>query len=1280
MPTTPQATYRLTGEAAVAGSVQIWVVRWAGEERCGHDRLRLRTGPFAFEWTAEALADATILALRVADEGQLRFGHLRLETSEPPASEVVQTGARGGYRAWSLFADPSGDLPMTERHHRHYRGREPEWYHSLARQFAGARRVLDLGAGPGLLAAALRQVGVTEVDVVERHPAFLATCRGTGATVYEHDLTWPMPFLPSGHYDGAVAHQVLDYLPPTAREGVLRELYRVLGPGARCKLAVRLSGPATGDPSRAEPIDPDGLQATVHAIGFTVVSARAGQDSLRLDLTRGEQPHAPVPARPVTLPDSSQIRPWGAARTLLPRDPNAWDDVSRRDFTPLTTPEKEAAGFEAVFTGYRRTSDGGTARAVCRAMSTDGDRWERDARPILEAGRAGTWDEGGVAAGSFVRLEDDGARLFYSGRASDGTWAGIGIAERAGDGGWTRIQNPILRAVEFDGVRHLALADVIRRADGSWLMHLEGMRAGRWAVFQAHSHDGVVWWPASTDPVLTGATVPWGAHEVANPKCLETEGGLLVLTFNAAGPEREFQIGLATSRTGRDWLIAGDGPVRCIRGGERRIESLFLTRSDWRDQRRRAFFFRAMTGRTHESSDVMVAEANNAAAWPAPPWRSDRLDLYHVEGGRLTAFPGAQEPRHALARDEPLTGDWQCSGAVATRPAGGSTISVAVVWDDGVARTLLDAGAAGVDAWCVRILRPRLRGPEAMVRGWRDGTLILDEQVPLADAPARTRVALSAPPVGEPLVVEHLDVFEPRLTSVPIADAHVYAGVARTGDPLLPDITAEGLVAALQAAAIARALAVPYAADAQRNGIGELMRATRLAPGVVHPLVRLRSDDGFAADWTLDQLELLWQRRLIYGLKVHMGTDAVPPDAILEWVSQRELITLWHASRPADLDRLESDVLPRLTSPVLLSHFGGYPLDRARYSRAIAMLADWPQLRLVTSMVWFAAYLREAATSYPDRVLLGSDYPAVDPGVAQQAIRALSLDPQGEGLVLGESLRFLLARTVRLREQALAAGDVRFPQPPHTRDDIAAQGFEVVAPHDLPPTEPVDAKTFWAGYGVRAFYQQTKRWDRLPALLARDVAAGSVLEFGCNAGRNLAALREYLPDARLVGLDINVDAVAAGREATGLDLRVGDETALAGFDDGTFDLVFCISVLDHVVDVDAILAELLRCARRVVYLLEVLLPVEGRVDRHFDHADGAVRESTGASYSWDLAHRLQRDPRVWRVDCVPTYLHPRSLGPYYAAWTVWLDQSSGAVDERQNPVDRRPVPPKVRHR
>ena len=368
---------------------------------------------------------------------------------------------------------------------------------------------------------------------------------------------------------------------------------------------------------------------------------------------------------------------------------------------------------------------------------------------------------------------------------------------------------------------------------------------------------------------------------------------------------------------------------------------------------------------------------------------------------------------------------------------------------------------------------------------------------------------------------------------------------------------------------------------------------------------------------------------------------------------------MWHVTSPGDLDWLESNLLGRYTFPVLLSHFGGYPLDRSRYARSTALLDHHPQLYLITSAVWFRPYLEAAVRSHPERVIFGSDSPLVDPKAARTTILELEVEEEAKSLVLSENLRFLTERVKRAQHQALLEGkDLLFPKLPETARDLEVQGFVVTNPDTFETTEVDQAKAFWREYEVKPWYQDYKPWAGLLAELVRDLEPASVLEFGCNQGRNLARIGQVRPQARLVGIDLNPQAIKTGREMTGLDLRVGDEQALWEFNQGRFDLVFTVSVLDHIPQIGPVIEALLHCADKYLFLLEVRLPLEGRVERHFDHRAGRARSSTQASYSWHLEKNLADHPRVWRMDSRPCYLHSASLGPYYRSHLIFLEPLS----------------------
>lgn len=84
-----------------------------------------------------------------------------------------------------------------------------------------------------------------------------------------------------------------------------------------------------------------------------------------------------------------------------------------------------------------------------------------------------------------------------------------------------------------------------------------------------------------------------------------------------------------------------------------------------------------------------------------------------------------------------------------------------------------------------------------------------------------------------------------------------------------------------------------------------------------------------------------------------------------------------------------------------------------------------------------------------------------------------------------------------------------------------------------------------------------------------------MLDVGCGLARNLPIFAETLPSARLVGADIAPNAIEAARRA-GFEGEVCDATEHLPFDSGSFDVVTCGEVIEHVVDTDGLLDEMRR--------------------------------------------------------------------------------------------------------
>ncbi len=1231
----------------------------------------------------------------------------------------ILTGPQAGFQAYSIFFDPVGYGNVSAAPHGQPE-HEPQTYTLLATELSGCRRVLELDCGSGRLLEALRQAGVTEVIALERNPDALEERGQLGLTIHTHDLNLPFPFIPAACCDAVIALYSIEYLAPIAQRSVLRECRRVLRPGGKLLIIAAGFGPRARQSARAPtPLSVTRLREWLHEAGLVEREIKVDAHWLHCTASAPAEAGR-WPARTVRLLNGQSVRPWAAPDSPLASRPNGWDNASARDFTPLTNAQKDLLRLDgqyvAYYTGYRVVAEQ-VQRAIMRCTSADGVHWERTPlEPVLTAGAAQSWDSGGVAAGSVLPSPDPRhARyvMYYTGRDETGVWPGIGLAFSDDGVHWERLPQRILRVEDYPSLRYLALADVICLDNGRWLMHCEGWLTQHdgWSIVQAESDDGLTWRPTQSEPVLHPASVPWAGRHVANPKVLPLAADLLLLGFNGADETRRFQIGLAESCDGRTWRELPVNPLICTRRGLR-VESCFLPRDSWSGGEQRAYYFEATEQDTFRSSRVLLARADSDGAWVGPPWTTRRPGLYRLHGDHLIAEPGVRDSADALQQTVPLERETQLvlrlnggagrGGARLVlvsedatleavsqplcppgkgpgegqngrpfRPSSNPSLPgrgvmkqtlIIQIQRDGTAvfdgRVLASGTQAGSVSAVLRLINPTGM-PEIALELWHEERKAVSLHEPLPWRPHTLRVELAVPPDEQALAIETCDIWQPTPCPVDgLADAHTGMGVVRSGDPLLPDIDKSNFLETLDRVGVGRALIVPYGSGGALDTFDQAAELLELRPGRLFPLLRVPQWTTCEQDeqFQVDQLELLWQQGLLAGLKVNLGQPERPSPQVLEWVAARQVLTHWHAGNDADLDWLEEVVLRRYNFPVLLAHFGGYPLARPRYQRCIDWLDRYPQTYLVTSIVFYRHYLTEAIRRHPTRVLLGSDFPGIDISAARAVIAGLDVPDDAKTLVLAENLRFLTERMLWHRRRQLHCGEnLRFPLLPRDAREVAAQGFQIVPPPELPPEEDQSAKAYWSEH-ISDFYLKPKPWSHFVAHKAASLNVSSVPEFGCHAGRNLEAIRQRLPKAELVGLDINAAAVNAGRERFGLDLRVGDERTLSQFGDRTFDMVFTVSVLDHIPRIAPLCRELVRIARRVALFLEVTLPVEGKVLRHFDHQIRAVRDSTAASYSWRVDRYLRGHPRIWRLDCRPTYVQAVSLGPYYVCYVAWLDE------------------------
>jgi 2-polyprenyl-3-methyl-5-hydroxy-6-metoxy-1,4-benzoquinol methylase len=107
-------------------------------------------------------------------------------------------------------------------------------------------------------------------------------------------------------------------------------------------------------------------------------------------------------------------------------------------------------------------------------------------------------------------------------------------------------------------------------------------------------------------------------------------------------------------------------------------------------------------------------------------------------------------------------------------------------------------------------------------------------------------------------------------------------------------------------------------------------------------------------------------------------------------------------------------------------------------------------------------------------------------------------------------------------------------------------------------------------------------FERTLEELFRRAQPSSVLDVGCGEGVLVQQWARSLPDARVVGIDLQEDSIQAGwaqHQAPNLEYRVMQAENLP-FATNEFDFAAAIEVLEHVPDPQHTLAEMARCAER----------------------------------------------------------------------------------------------------
>ena len=243
-----------------------------------------------------------------------------------------------------------------------------------------------------------------------------------------------------------------------------------------------------------------------------------------------------------------------------------------------------------------------------------------------------------------------------------------------------------------------------------------------------------------------------------------------------------------------------------------------------------------------------------------------------------------------------------------------------------------------------------------------------------------------------------------------IVDAHAHLGI---GDPdcediLQRDITPEMILEPAREAGIDMTVVFPVTVNDYDAANKEIAEAVQANPDELIGFARLNP---MARDVDLTLWRAVKELKL-EGLKLHHGCDnfkLVHPCCIdaLDHAGLLEIPVIFHSMRCAD-ELLELARMCPQTN-IIMGHFGGM-WDWPTMDRYIAAAEAMDNVYLETAANLLSRKIAEACHRVPDKVLFGSDAPAIHPGAELAKIRLLHLPTEVEQKVTGGNLLRLLGR------------------------------------------------------------------------------------------------------------------------------------------------------------------------------------------------------------------------------------------------------------------------------
>jgi hypothetical protein len=241
-----------------------------------------------------------------------------------------------------------------------------------------------------------------------------------------------------------------------------------------------------------------------------------------------------------------------------------------------------------------------------------------------------------------------------------------------------------------------------------------------------------------------------------------------------------------------------------------------------------------------------------------------------------------------------------------------------------------------------------------------------------------------------------------------IIDFHAHMGKGPDGstDLLQSHITAEEVVLPARDAGVDRTCLFPVTYDDYADANREIADAAAKYPNDIIPFARLNPK----LESSIPQFRTAVEKYGFKGLKLHHGCDSFPLSLprvaeILDMAGEYGTPVIFHSIGAVDELTALADAHPR--TPIVFAHMGGL-WNWQDMRKCIESARTRPNVYLGTEACLVMRCIREALDAVPDKVLFGSDAPAMHPAAELAKITLLDAPDSAKSKALGGNASRLL--------------------------------------------------------------------------------------------------------------------------------------------------------------------------------------------------------------------------------------------------------------------------------